>query len=329
MASLASPPSSQLQKLCQHAQALLDSGDPESAVLFLRRAAGEVGVTPDVHDALADVEVSLGNTVEACKSWMRSIELSGDPHDHSQAERWLYIAQIQEGDESRRSYMQGIALLQARSDVARAADGDVAAAVGEQEGSSVRSKLCTAFCALADLYLTDLCFEEGAEAACQAALDQAAHYNHLDSYEPMQGLASLRLSQGNHAEATQLMLAAFERISASATPVEGEARLAASKLLMECAPHKPECADAALDLLANLMREDDENVEIWFMMGKRDSQLCPARVAVFYAELVIWGLSFLYFCWLPLHVFLLLRYRKQGWASFSSLPQILPFPSNI
>ena len=56
--------------------------------------------------------------------------------------------------------------------------------------------LCTAYCALAELYLTDLCFEEDAEQSCQAALDQSMQYNTTNNHEPVQGLASLRAIVG-------------------------------------------------------------------------------------------------------------------------------------
>ena len=116
--------------------------------------------------------------------------------------------------------------------------------------------------------------------APQEAFDLAMHHNEAESHEPMQGMASLRLSQGNPAEASQLMTSAYERIVSSAVPVEPEARLAAARLLLECAPHAASCADAALDLLANLMREDDENIEVWFLMGVGFFQQSPPDLAL-------------------------------------------------
>ena len=158
--------------------------------------------------------------------------------------------------------------------------GDRVAFEGSDENSDVmiQAKLCTAYCALAELYLTDLCFEEDAEQSCQAALDQSMQYNTTNNHEPVQGLASLRLSQGLYTEASQLMHVAYERIVAlqeTDTPVDTELRLAAVRLLMECAPHAASCADDALGLLSTLMREDDENVEIWFLMGVAFFQQTP------------------------------------------------------
>ena len=334
-------------------QSMMDSGDPERAAGFLRQVAGEPNATADVYDQLAEVEMSLGETEAAANAWMRAIELSGDPNDPGQAERWLYLAQLQEGDPARTSYLQGISLLQARrsgvvgsgsvtpasssassssssssfsssssssrsnpgslstSSAVAAAAKDIGSGEGSREGlgagdgggrgggrgdagefgadapyedsdemddSTIQAQLCTAYCALAELYLTDLCFEEDAEQSCQTALDQSMHFNTTNSHEPVQGLASLRLSQGLYTEASQLMHVAYERIIAvqeSDAPVDTELRLAAVRLLMEGVPHAPACADDALGLLSTLMREDDENVEIWFLMGVAFFQQTP------------------------------------------------------
>lgn len=64
------------------------------------------------------------------------------------------------------------------------------------------------------------------------------------------------------------MYAAYERIAnCGHESIDLEVRLGAARLLIECAPHAPNCADAALDVLSNMMQEDDETVEIYFLMG--------------------------------------------------------------
>jgi hypothetical protein len=64
------------------------------------------------------------------------------------------------------------------------------------------------------------------------------------------------------------MYAAYERIAASGhASIDLEVRRGAARLLIECAPHAPNCADAALDVLSNMMQEDDETIEIYFLMG--------------------------------------------------------------
>lgn len=43
----------------------------------------------------------------------------------------------------------------------------------DDETCVIMNQICSTQCSIAELYLTDLCFEEDAEAACQTALDQA------------------------------------------------------------------------------------------------------------------------------------------------------------
>lgn len=194
------------RKLYERGSTLFEQGDPETAVLFLRRASEMDPTSAATMDLLAEVEMSVGEAERAQRCWMRGIEISEDPDSVENTERWLYIAQMQEGDAARTSYMQGIALLNKRLQVPTTTSVSVL-----DDGDSpdvVRAKLCTAQCALADLYLTDLCFEDGAEEKCQAALDAAAEHNVAQSHEPLQSMASLRFSQGKPDEASQVRLLA-------------------------------------------------------------------------------------------------------------------------
>ena len=156
------------ERLLAHAQSLVDSGDPENAALFLRRAVEHDPSAPKIYDLLGEVEMSLGNEEEACRAWMRAIESSGDPNEPCNAERWMYLAQTQEGDASRQSYLQGIALLSARLGI-QPAHADKSSEGNAED--TTKGKLCVAYCALAELYLTDLCFEDTAEQACQVQWD--------------------------------------------------------------------------------------------------------------------------------------------------------------
>jgi hypothetical protein len=55
----------------------------------------------------------------------------------------------------------------------------------------IRHQICSALCSVAELYLTDLCFEEDAEAQCERALDEARGFD--------QGSPEVRPSPGAYA----------------------------------------------------------------------------------------------------------------------------------
>lgn len=79
----------------------------------------------------------------------------------------------------------------------------------------IRQKLASARVTVAELYLTDLCFEENAESECESYVTQALQLTDVDG-EPMvdalQTAASLRLSQQRKADARQLILKAYQKI---------------------------------------------------------------------------------------------------------------------
>uniref|UniRef100_A0A7S2CWS8 Uncharacterized protein n=1 Tax=Octactis speculum TaxID=3111310 RepID=A0A7S2CWS8_9STRA len=269
------------EDLMDRAQKAIDVCEPELAVRFMRRASEAAPEDASILDQLAEVEMGVGETERAGRAWMRAIEVSGNPDHDANAERWLYVAQLREGNGARESYEHGLRLLTARLQAMQAS-------MVHEEGSSesdIRAQMCTAYCAVAELYLTDLCLEESAEEACQNALNKAMEFNANESHEPMQGLASLRLSQGMHAEAANLMHSAYERIKSCGHAMDPELRISTARLLLECAPNVSQCADDALDLLMDSKREDDENVEIWFLMGVGFYQQSPPDLTLAYEYL--------------------------------------------
>lgn len=78
-----------------------------------------------------------------------------------------------------------------------------------------RQKLSSARVTVADLYLTDLCFDDDAETECDSFVCLALKINDTDG-EPMidalQTATSLRLSQKRKAEATGFILRAYEKM---------------------------------------------------------------------------------------------------------------------
>lgn len=77
----------------------------------------------------------------------------------------------------------------------------------------LRQQLCGAYCSIAELYLTDLCYEADAESQCEAALESALFIdNPRFSPDALQAMANLRLSQNRGREAITLILEAYNRM---------------------------------------------------------------------------------------------------------------------
>lgn len=78
-------------------------------------------------------------------------------------DKYLYMAQLHEGRESLGYYEKGLELLQKQlSDAPDGAEGGEVA---------LKQRLCMAHCSVAELFLTDLCYEEDAESRCQVRLE--------------------------------------------------------------------------------------------------------------------------------------------------------------
>jgi hypothetical protein len=167
-----------------------------------------------------------------------------------------------------------------------------------------RQKLASAQVTVAELYLTDLCFEENAEAECEAYVTQALQFSTSNDGEPLidalQTAASLRLSQQRKPEARNLILRAYQKMQVGCealsklvglgdstskskravelTEVDAanqlpsvEFRSQTAKLLLECGAgdeaNGDDCHAAAIHVLGSLLAENDEIPEVWYLLG--------------------------------------------------------------
>lgn len=265
----------------------------------------------------------------------------------------LYLGQLSSEEEALASYKRGVNDLEAclkilermegaTIPVRKQIDGDDA--MDEEEAKEdredaligVRRQLCGAYCSVAELYLTDLCYNSEAETQCEFHLNAALKVSDEDgrpSTDAIQTMANLRLSQRRVYDATSLMLNVYEAmrrgceaLSAlvglartstgdkkneemskddgdekgngdekarelvdvdAANSLPGyEFRCQSAKLLLECASvlrsssdqgswtederrnKASVCADASVHILGSLIAENDEVIEVWYLLGR-------------------------------------------------------------
>lgn len=190
--------------------------------------------------------------------------------------------------------------------------------------------MCGAYCSVAELYLTDLCFEPNAEQNCESALKLALDLDDPQSSpDALQAMANLRLSQNKGLEAVTYILEAYNRVkvgceamadlvglgvdndmqcesegTAAAKELKGEALDAANslpgfefrcqmgKILLECASifedtssdaakkieQRKICIEAGIQVMGSLLAENDEVIEIWFLLGCAFSSADPKNI---------------------------------------------------
>ncbi len=259
-------------------------------------------------DALAELLIGLGESERAKGLLERSAKLAPE----SGSSKWLYLGQMSEGWQALQHFSKGAELLKAEL----AARGLVGMEAGEDvnnEVYAIMNQVVSAQCSIAELYLTDLCYEDDAEGRCQVALDEAVRMDVGGSPEVTQALANLRLSQENGEEAADLMLETVRRLNACQQEdyeedMEEEEekgqeggrglplpnlmfRVQTAKLLLECQAYKKgkKCAKQAIKILEACKCEDDEIMEVWYLLGvayftQRKPDLAMARAHLQYAQ---------------------------------------------
>ncbi|KAM9783217.1 uncharacterized protein ACB057_015524 [Neosynchiropus ocellatus] len=247
--------------------------DFEMAGLYCQRALDLEATNLHALDMLGQICSELGDTQKAKEVFLRAVELSPDT-GHS---KYMSLGQIHTAQAAVDYYTRGIQVLLSDLDqqVQKAPPQD--AALFEEEPEQLTEKdVCEAYCSVAEIYLTDLCMEEGAADSCHQFIQKALQY-HPDSPEALQLMASYLFSAEKHQEGKEYLLrsvgswlpaqkqAAMASSSENVTQMEippYESRIAAAKLLIEAEEY-----EMAVDVLEGLLEEDDEVVQVWYLSG--------------------------------------------------------------
>ncbi|XP_063736250.1 uncharacterized protein si:dkey-12j5.1 isoform X1 [Eleginops maclovinus] len=262
-------------QLLEKTEECMDSFDFEMARLFCQRALDVESSNLQALDMQGHICSELGDTQKAKEAFLRAVELSPDV-GHS---KYMYLGQIHTGQESVDFYTKGIQVLlsvldkQAQTKQAQAA----AAAPADEEAELPTAKdVCVAYCSMAEIYLTDLCMEEGAGDKCKELIERALQYHH-ENPEALQLMASYLFSTERNQEGKEyllksvgLWLPAQKQSAASSSTDEDmqndippyESRVTTAKLLLES-----EEFELAVDVLEGLLDEDDEVVQVWYLSG--------------------------------------------------------------
>ena len=222
---------------------------------------------------LGEISVELGD-VEVAKTYFEHA-VALDPEGRvpetmgGGAEKFLWLAQLCEegGKQSVEWFEKGAKALQIEISTLEGRD---LSGVDEETVLFMRMekkrKLANALCGIVEVYMTDLSWEDDAEARCENLITEAMTVEDETSPEVLQTLASVRLSQERKEDAQ----AALKRSIDTWRDLEPEdpavpdfpTRISLSRLLMEA-----EMNGEAMDVLNRLVQEDDQSVEAWYLGG--------------------------------------------------------------
>ena len=177
---------------------------------------------------------------------------------------YLSLGQIHSGAESLAYTERGITLIQSLLQDQQKS---------EQERQELAISLSSAYCSMAELYMTDLCFEHDAEQKCEeyARLACEADPGNPEAY---QCLASLRLTQQRIDDGREMLQKSLslwmplEPESSMDAEMEVErrpmpvysSRLTLAKMLLEVKAY-----EWCLMVLKTIQQENDENMELWYL----------------------------------------------------------------
>ncbi|XP_056902480.1 uncharacterized protein si:dkey-12j5.1 isoform X1 [Takifugu flavidus] len=260
-----------VQQLLEKTEECIDTFDFEMASLFCQRALDIESNNLQALDMLGHIYSELGNTHKAKEVFLHAVALSPDV-GHS---KYMYLGQIHTGQEAVDFYTRGIeVLLSALNQQMTTQAGAAAAPQDDPELPTVKD-VCVAYCSLAEIYLSDLCMEEGAADKCREFIERALQHQ-SDNPEALQLMASYLFSTERNQEGKEYLLKSVElwlpvqkQDAASSTDEDTqsnippyESRITTAKLLIEAAEYQ-----MAVDVLEGLLEEDDEVVQVWYLSG--------------------------------------------------------------
>ncbi|KAF3762311.1 hypothetical protein M406DRAFT_263436 [Cryphonectria parasitica EP155] len=284
-AKKSSAPSRPPKQLLAEATAHLEQGDAPGAVTLARQALDSALESDDAracaaYNLLGEIHIELGEIDDARALFLKAAgldaegalaeDLGGGP------DKFNWLAQLSEegGADSVRWYEKAAACLrtqiQALTEAAGEARGKGSAHGALEEELEARAdekkrKLAETLCAVAEVYMTDLSWEEDAEARCETLVTEATMLA-PELPDAWQTVANVRVSQSRRDDA----VAALERSLSLWSDLDPEdprvppfpSRVALARLLMEC-----ELEGKAVDVCERLVLEDDTSVEAWYLGG--------------------------------------------------------------
>lgn len=184
--------------------------------------------------------------------------------------KYFSIAQLCEGLESVSYYEKGIELVQKEIENNENIDPSK-----EQNKSNLKRTLSDAYCSISEIFMSDCCFEENAEDKCSIAIDLAIKSDPTNP-EAYQCLAALQVVKDQIEEAKESLQKSLSFWLPSIENEESDenaekrlqslplydSRIKTSKLLIEA-----KMLYEASKVLETLLEDDDEVVEVWYLLG--------------------------------------------------------------
>jgi hypothetical protein len=223
-----------IETLVQAAEQAMFTQNPEQAIELYQQATSMAASDPfrlaflleqsgHAKLSVADQEGAQNDYQQALDTLSNVVDSQNPFHLEQQAGLHLYIGQLMQGKDALKEYKTGIEILQSVVSLRQqqlSTDDD--SNMNDDDDDSPKAllheskrQLSSAFCNAADLFLTDLCFEDNAEGECESYISlalQVVNDNGEANIDAYQTAASLRLSQKRGIEAVDYVLKVYDKI---------------------------------------------------------------------------------------------------------------------
>jgi hypothetical protein len=265
------------RELLAQATSFLEEGDPETAARIAlvayehigeggRQAGAVLTLLGQIHVELGDVDTARAFFVAAVKEdedGSLPEDLGGGP------EKFLWLAQLSDegGQDSVSWFERGAAALRSQIQTLTEALESRPLTRDAQEAviAEKRKRLADTLCAVTEVYMTDLSWEEDAEQRCEALITEATMLA-PESAETWQTVANVRISQTRTEEAQEALkrsLGLWVDLKPEDPAVPSfPSRVSLVRLLIEV-----DMEEQAREVTERLVAEDDQSVEALYLGG--------------------------------------------------------------
>lgn len=294
----------------------LDTFEYELALKFCEKAIALEPGSLKVIETSACVYAETGDAEASKKYFSKAVELNPDKGH----EKYMYLGQMSAGEEAKKWYLKGIEIMKKELEEGESEE-EVGASSLMSRGPASKTDVSNAFCALAEIYMTDCCFEEDAEKQCETYCKEALEMDpkNVDAYIVN---ANLLMTLERKEEAKDLLKQCFEILKIQAPKAdevlesenEGMENDTMEVKADDCnvengagsnlngasgnevlPPYPSRVTLAKLltetgehekaDIILNtLIGDDDEDIEVWYMYGWSCYLQEEFSDAVFYLE---------------------------------------------
>lgn len=240
------------EQLCEQAEQCLVMVEPQQAITLLQQALSMSPEGTPAMDLLAQAYLELGQPDDALVWLEKSTKLAPEDNFH----KWMSSGAIMSGFSALECFQKGVVLMQR----------DLQQCEEKDEQSELALEISSAYCAMSELYVTDLCDEACAEAECEKMLQAAVEACPANANAHYQ-VANLRMIQKKPEEAAASVqrsvdILLSEDIDGFVNHFGYETTHNVAKAALELKLYEP-----AVQLFEKVLAEDDRFVEVWYYTG--------------------------------------------------------------